>query len=863
MSGTIRILRKKILKPAVAIALSAALLFGATGCNADNPEEVSSSDPAQNEATSSSSSSPENLTSDTVSVQRDYRTLIKGGGDDVVTVMMYLCGSDLESRGGAATIDLLEMMSADIGENVNVVVETGGSLQWATEFMDPTKNQRWQLVSEDLLPLETIEAANMSEGGTLQNFIKYSAEKFPADRYMLVLWDHGGGTVGGYAYDERYEDNSLMSIADLDEALEGAGVDFDMIGFDCCLMGTAETAFVAEKHADYMVASQRVEPGNGWEYTTWLNALSANTSIPTTDLGKIIVDGFLEHNAGGYYGSELTLSVLDLTYIPDLFNSMYSVFTEAKASMIDKGIFVSTSKMLGESRAMQKDYDLVDIASLAENIDGYTGLEKKLEDCVVYNGATLDGFNGLCMYFPFRDLYQVEEALNLYERIGIDKRYQDFVGSFANLMLGGQMHNSDGTVSSGESVAEDGEYDLAWLAKNSWADESEWESMAGFFDESNFTDGVLENVLLEGTIDGGAYEAYGVKITEKQWELITDIRSCLRIDNGDGFFELGHDIEWIVDDDNNLVVNAVESYNALDGHLVPFYTEVYESINAEGNELLDGEADWYSYGYVPVLFEGIEAEIVLFWDTTSLEDVFGTAVGWRFSDEAMGSQKGLFALEDGMKFDIVCDYYYYDNVDAGTVADDAVPERYILDTIIIDGPPKVTQMYVGDYDLLVYYKIYDLFNNVYETQAAWVTGFDYSEHPEVLAIEESINHVVHGEAEGRQRFTYASTNEGDSMLLLHDVDINVYALYKGKETVNGNNVTITDSESGKNFTFTVIDAASNVIQIETEDYGQVKLEECDKFEAAVDFYEIPYAADELDSREESRKEIVEKLDNEQ
>ena len=595
-----RHLSGRTLRAAIALVLCTAMLFSAAGCS-DTPEEESSSSLPESQVSSVSQEAPPPPPVP-VPEQRAYRTQLKGGGEDVVTVMMYFCGSDLESRGGAATLDLIEMMSADIGENVNVVVETGGSLKWATEVMDPTKNERWQVVKEDLLPLDSIEAANMSEPATLQNFITYSAEKFPADRYMLVLWDHGGGTVGGYAYDERYEDNSLMSIADLDEALEGAGVDFDMIGFDCCLMGTAETAFVAEKHADYMVASQRVEPGNGWEYTTWLTALSGNTSISTTDLGKIIVDGFVEHNAEGYYGSELTLSVLDLTHIPGLFGTMGDFFADVKPAMVSDGMFVSTSKMLGENRAMQKDHDLVDISVLAENMPGHEGLIKQLDDCVVYNGSTIDGYNGLCMYIPYRNLYQVEEALTLYEQVGIGEQYQDFVGSFANLLLGGQMRNSDGTVGLDDPTDD---LSLAYLARSSWADESAWDSMSGFFDSTRFNGDALAIETVTARYDDdaiGSFESYAVPMTPEQWDLITDIRSCKTIEVPEageygGYFELGYDIEWVRDDDGNLLVFSVAACNALDGHIAPYYTEAYQTFGAEVEDEWFAD-DWYSYGYV-------------------------------------------------------------------------------------------------------------------------------------------------------------------------------------------------------------------------------------------------------------------------
>lgn len=61
----------------------------------------------------------------------------------------------------------------------------------------------------------------MTRKSALTDFISFAAGQYPADRYFLILWDHGGGTMGGYGYDELYEDESL-SLADLSEAVQKA-----------------------------------------------------------------------------------------------------------------------------------------------------------------------------------------------------------------------------------------------------------------------------------------------------------------------------------------------------------------------------------------------------------------------------------------------------------------------------------------------------------------------------------------------------------------------------------------------------------------------------------------------------------------
>ncbi len=81
---------------------------------------------------------------------RDNYTQILGGGADEVTVMIYICGADLESDDGCGTLDINEMLAADLGDNVNVILETGGCTYWYTQGIIDGEVQRW--ANEDGAP---------------------------------------------------------------------------------------------------------------------------------------------------------------------------------------------------------------------------------------------------------------------------------------------------------------------------------------------------------------------------------------------------------------------------------------------------------------------------------------------------------------------------------------------------------------------------------------------------------------------------------------------------------------------------------------------------------------------------------------
>ena len=647
----------------------------------DSGTETDSESEAQQ---TTAAQSPEHHEED--AAPRDYRVTPRGNGEDVVTVMFYLCGSDLESWGGAATQDLLEILDAEIADNVNIIVETGGADEWFNTYVEPYTNERWQMTERDMEFLEDAGLKKMSDGKTLSDFIKYCASNFPADRYMLVLWDHGGGPVGGYAYDERFDSDSMMPLTELNYALADAGVVFDMIGFDCCLMSTAETAFMVEKYADFMVASQRVMPGEGLYYTPWITALSQNTSIPTLELGKIIADSFVSVCSGGYYGNELTMAVTDLTYIPGLFRSMNTFFENARDSLVYDSAFATTSKSLGASRAMNDNYDLVDLAHLLRSLRSMDGSEDVLaclQQCVVYNNATIKDYEGLCLYFPYTDLSQVSQVLDIYQQIGISESYQSFITTFANVMVGGQVYNNGGADN---PFADDSSSISSWL-DFLWVDESLFDEWDWFYEDNCYDGSELEVYYKDGS--------YVLSLSDEDWDIVVGIKQRVFLDDGEGYIDLGSDAMYEFNDDGDLLIEFDNTWVALDGELVCYYTleDVYEY------------GYWYTYGAVPVLYNGRDAEILIMWDS---DYPGGYVMGWRYTTTGSGSQRGLFALENGMTFDIVCDYYTYDGY---------FDDQYLWGSITINGPVEVSYEDVGEADCLVYYEIYDIYRNSYWTES--------------------------------------------------------------------------------------------------------------------------------------------------
>lgn len=255
------------------------------------------------------------------------------------TVMLYFCGSDLEESYALATWNLYQVMQAEIPDDVNVVVMTGGALKWKTEpeylegaeVISPNReNQAWRCSGKNganatdghgrmtlLTDLPTdIENTLMSDPQTLTGFINYAAAKYPAEIYDLVLWDHGGGPAYGFGLDYRAGgQKNIMSVAEITKALKESDVErFDIIDFDACLMGSVEIAAALSECADYLILSPETEPGFGQEYVTVMNAIAKDSRINGFELGRIFVDAlvaFYEDETTYGYGMDGTLAVID------------------------------------------------------------------------------------------------------------------------------------------------------------------------------------------------------------------------------------------------------------------------------------------------------------------------------------------------------------------------------------------------------------------------------------------------------------------------------------------------------------------------------------------------------------------------
>ena len=659
---------------------------------------------------------------------RNKRTVIKGNGNDIVTLMVYICGTDLESEAGMASNDIQEMLKANTSDKVNIIICTGGAKKWQIQGISNSVHQFYKVdgKSHQLIRLEDNRGSKpMTDPATLTDFIKYCAQNYPANRNELILWDHGGGSVTGFGYDEKNGDGDSMTLAGINTALKNAGVTFDFIGFDACLMATAETALMLDNYADYMIASEETEPGIGWYYTNWLNNLSNNTSISTTEIGKMIIDDFVSECDRECNGQKTTLSITDLAEFSNTVPAKLSAFARSVTDLLNKEEYEKVSDARSKARefATSSKIDQVDLVNLANNIgtSEAKALSSAIQGAVKYNKTSSNMRNayGISIYFPYKKAKQVDAACRTYNQIGMDAEYTKCIKQFASLETSGVI-SSGGSGSILDSLFGGDE-------ESSSDDSGMIEDLLSIFmrnggSGSNKVRGLDENNI-EFLKDSGMSTAqissyiaqhhfntkylnwveedgkYLIDMPDKQWDMIHLADKNVLLDDGEGYIDLGLDnlLDW--DEKDRMVANTEVRWLALNNQVVPYYhTET----------LMDGDDIIAIYGYIPALLSNAEVEkervqlLVEFPDGNAPGRVVGVLRDYQ-NGETEAIAKSETGLAAGDKLDFVCDYYSYEGEyldsymfgDPMTVTDPA--NMKVTDWRITDATVKITYVFTDMY----------------------------------------------------------------------------------------------------------------------------------------------------------------------
>ena len=626
-----------------------------------------------------------------------------GVEDGSWTVFCYLCGSDLESNLSAATFNLSQMVAAMGSDKVSFVVETGGAKQWDFEDLSSKENDRLFIQDGAVTVVDSVPAKNMGDGETLADFLTWGVENYPADHMGVILWNHGGGSVGGICYDELNDD--MLSLDEVDYAFGQAFGScmwdkFDFVGCDACLMSTIEAANILASYADYYYASQEIEPSTGWDYTSIMEYLATTADANGEGLGRCVTDTYFENME--FYevdDASSTFAVTDLSrvdallkafnaYARDLFDK-----TEDTAELSSFMRGVAQVDSFGGNNPSEGYTNMVDLKGIlnvsSDTIPSAADALKALDEAVVYHREGTDhrGVGGLSVYFPL-EVGDADE-LSAFASVCVSPYYLSFVDRQAQGKAYGDATNysndsifsDDGTWNQhigGVQLATPGQgqgNDQYW----SYADEGTGEA-------AEFTFADEPQVTGDGT--------YWCRLDERSLERASMVKALLYETSADGkdFLAIGETFEVYVDWDTGKIEDAFDGLwlSLPDGQNLCAYIEDW--------------SDEYTVFTCPIELNGENTNLHL---RVYDEDYSVVVEGvWDGISESGASGRGVRELKPGDKIKPLYDAYAVEGDEESTYEG----QEYTVDDSFY---VAYDQLAAGDY----YYEfsIEDLYGSYYIT----------------------------------------------------------------------------------------------------------------------------------------------------
>jgi chitodextrinase len=220
-----------------------------------------------------------------------------------------------------------------------------------------------RLDNTDELPL--LGEKNMADPKTLGDFLEWGITEFPAEHYLVVMWDHGrgifrsgGGSPGLFrGFNEDLTSNTQeMKLWELDDVMLklkklNGGRNIDIVGFDQCWLGNLETAYELKDSTDFLIASADEEPDKGYNYQPPLSALKENPDMSPAEFARRITEDYIEEYKNKSSYAYMTQATIDLNELNKTFVPLMNDFSD-----ILKKDFYEYQELLFDIRRGLDDY---------------------------------------------------------------------------------------------------------------------------------------------------------------------------------------------------------------------------------------------------------------------------------------------------------------------------------------------------------------------------------------------------------------------------------------------------------------------------------------------------------------------------
>ena len=324
-------------------------------------------------------------------------------------------------RPGCASTDIEELTSGLWSDRIRIVIQTGGAKRWSNQMINPNRTQRFLYENGEFTELESLPLQPAARVETLADFLRFCKENYRSDHQMLVLWNHGSGAFG---YGQDSITGELLSLNDIRAALSSvyrpdrANPAFDIIGFDACLMSSLEVTHALDGFADYYALSEETEPGDGWDYGPWLQAMTDDPTMSPARVAREIADTYTDYymthnlNVGSLAHNDVTFSVLDAKKCAELYDAYLEL---ARAQLVaaaeDIGVLAEIGRCADKStHFVSSMYTVMNTVDLANYVDymvdsfpeACSRVKELVGEAVLYhreNGSLSDA-EGISVYIP-------------------------------------------------------------------------------------------------------------------------------------------------------------------------------------------------------------------------------------------------------------------------------------------------------------------------------------------------------------------------------------------------------------------------------------------------------------------------------
>jgi hypothetical protein len=366
-------------------------------------------------------------------------------GDNSWTIMVYIAAdNNLEAMG---LDDINEMEAIDLPDNINVTFLLDRVDGYTSIEGNETGTYRGVVSNDDDMyaissNMEDIGEQNTGDGDTLTEFINWSSQAATSDNYALVVWNHGGG-ISGVAWDETSGHDNL-TLTEMTSAITDSNVDnFEVLGFDACLQGVIDQSYAVKNVADVVVASEDLEPGDGWDYEGWFDLIANDSDgvVSTTEMSEYIVESYGDFYSNYSYTTQSAVDTSKLDNLTDAFrdfNDSLILMSTAEASEFKTRVNndVQTFGSYGEYMDIGDFASIIDSMDINDNQEASTGktvddyaqaLLTAVNEAVISNRANDDDATGISFYYPGYTDQNYLDNFELAQETNIDKLYDVLV----------------------------------------------------------------------------------------------------------------------------------------------------------------------------------------------------------------------------------------------------------------------------------------------------------------------------------------------------------------------------------------------------------------------------------------------------